>query len=110
MSLLPPLLGTVLSFKGGINVSVRCKHTTAREGNVFRSMCHSVHRGVSVQSPEAKSLSGGGHLVAVTAVVGTLPTGMHSSFVLFLCVCPPGGVRSVDSGHMSNGSGSGGGR
>ena len=80
MSLLPPLFGTVLSFKGGINVSVRCKHTTAREGNVFRGMCHSVHRGVSIQSPEAKSLSGGGAVSCVLTSSGGHCCGRYASY------------------------------
>ena len=76
---------------------------TAREGNVFRGVCHSVHRGERSASRRECCLQkgvclGGGlclqdrvgtpsqywHLVAATAAVDTHPNGMHSWKLLFL--------------------------
>ena len=62
-----------------------CLLPTVREGNVFRSICHSVHRGVErTPLPWGRPRDSGIYLVAATAVVRTHPTGMHSCSTCYL--------------------------
>ena len=79
--------------------------STAREGNVFTGICHSLQveggvgssrLGIDPNPPldraslpplEGDTPTLSGHLVEVIAAVGTHPTGMHSCFIVQLNCC-----------------------
>ena len=72
------------------------RNSSYGKGNVFTSVCHSVHR-VVVYTPQAAPLADTPPPMA-TAANGTHPTRMHSCFGYVLSACPlwggGGGTRA----------------